>query len=91
MRVLSIAIGLLFSYPDGRLHSSFYTLGQTECFLLFDCRWLDFVLEMFRATGSDFDFLTSEIDQNAKNQPAPNCSYKGLDPATGVPIRNLPT
>jgi hypothetical protein len=26
MRVLSIAIGLLFSYPDGRLHSSFYTL-----------------------------------------------------------------
>src|SRR6267154_5995323 len=44
-----------------------------------------FVLEMFHVTGSDFGFLTSEIDQNAKNQPAPNCSYKGLDPATGVP------
>jgi hypothetical protein len=44
-----------------------------------------FVLEMFRVTGSDFGFLTSELDENAKNQPAPNCSYKGLDPATGVP------
>jgi hypothetical protein len=44
-----------------------------------------FVLEMFRVTGSDFGFLTSAIDRNAKNQPAPNCSYKGLDPATGVP------
>jgi hypothetical protein len=44
-----------------------------------------FVLEMFRVTGSDFGFLTSEIDRNAKNQPAPRCSYKGLDPATGVP------
>jgi hypothetical protein len=40
---------------------------------------------MFRVTGSDFGFLTSELDENAKNQPAPNCSYKGLDPATGVP------
>jgi hypothetical protein len=45
----------------------------------------DFVLEMFRVTGSDFGFLTGEIDLNAKNQPAPNCSYKGLDPALGVP------
>lgn len=44
-----------------------------------------FVLEMFHVTGSDFGFLTSGIDENAKNQPAPNCSYKGLDPATGVP------
>ena len=45
----------------------------------------DFVSEMFRVTGSDFGFLTSETDLNAKNQPAPRCSYKGLDPATGVP------
>lgn len=44
-----------------------------------------FAMEMFRVTGSDFGFLTSEIDLNAKNQPAPRCSYKGLDPATGVP------
>src|SRR5262249_1544484 len=44
-----------------------------------------FVLEMFRVTGSEFGFLTSEIDLNAKNQPAKNCSYKGLDPAAGVP------
>lgn len=44
-----------------------------------------FVLEMFHVTGSDFGFLTSEIDQNAKNQPAPRCSYKGLNPAKGVP------
>ena len=45
----------------------------------------EFVLEMFRVTGADFGFLTSEIDQNAKNQPGKNCSYKGLDPAAGVP------
>jgi len=44
-----------------------------------------FVLEMFHVTGSDFGFLTTDIDQKAKNLPAPNCSYKGLDPATGVP------
>jgi hypothetical protein len=45
----------------------------------------DFLSTMFRVTGSDFGFLTSEIDVNAKNQPAKNCSYKGLDPAVGVP------
>jgi len=45
----------------------------------------DFVLEMFHVTGSDFGFLTTDIDRNAKNQPAPNCSYKGLNPANGVP------
>jgi len=28
-----------------------------------------FVLEMFHVTGSDFGFLTSEIDQNAKTTP----------------------
>jgi hypothetical protein len=44
-----------------------------------------FVLEMFRETGSDFGLLTSEIDLNAKNQHAPRCSFKGLDPVTGVP------
>jgi hypothetical protein len=44
-----------------------------------------FVLEMFHVTGADFGFLTSEIDQKAKNQLANSFSYKGLDPATGVP------
>jgi hypothetical protein len=44
-----------------------------------------FVLEMFRVTGSDFGFLTSEVDVNAKNRPANSFSYKGVDPATGVP------
>jgi hypothetical protein len=30
MSALSIAMGILFSYPDGRLHSSFYTLEACE-------------------------------------------------------------
>jgi hypothetical protein len=34
---------------------------------------------MFRAAGSDFDFLTSEIDQNAKNQPAPNPDFSQIN------------
>lgn len=45
----------------------------------------DFVLEMFRVTGSDFGLLTSEIDLHAKNRPADSYSCKGLDPAIGVP------
>jgi hypothetical protein len=44
-----------------------------------------FVLKMFRVTGSDFGLLTIEVDVNAKNRPANSFSYKGLDPATGVP------
>jgi hypothetical protein len=44
-----------------------------------------FVLEMFRVTDSDFGFLTSQVDVNSKNRPANSFSYKGLDPATGVP------
>jgi len=43
------------------------------------------MLEMFRVTGSDFAFLTSAIDRNAKNQPGKNCSYKGLNLEHGVP------
>jgi hypothetical protein len=45
----------------------------------------DFVSQMFRLTGSDFGFLTSEVDMKAKNTIATSLSYKGLDPATGVP------
>jgi hypothetical protein len=43
------------------------------------------MLEIFRVTGSDFAFLTSAIDRNAKNQPGKNCSYKGLNLEHGVP------
>ena len=36
-------------------------------------------------TASDFARLTSEIDLKAKNTAPPIVSFKGLDPATGVP------
>jgi len=77
--------------PTARFPSPLFTNYWTG---QFDGKWAKkvgiekiehFVLEMFRVTGSDFAFLTSEIDEKAKNQPAKNCSYKGLDPATGVP------
>jgi hypothetical protein len=77
--------------PDARFPSPLFTNYWTGAF---DGKWAnrvgiekveDFVSEMFRVTHSDFGFLTSEVDLNAKNQPAPNCSYKGLDPASGVP------
>src|SRR5205823_4833047 len=45
----------------------------------------DFMSEMFRATGSDLAFLTSEIDLQAKNRPERSLSYERLDPARGVP------
>jgi hypothetical protein len=77
--------------PSARFSSPLFTNKWTG---RFDGKWAnrvgierveDFVLEMFRVTGSDFGVLTSETDLNTKNQPAPSCSYKGLDPATGVP------
>jgi hypothetical protein len=76
---------------DARFPSPLFTNYWTGAF---DGKWADrvgiekvedFLSEMFRVTGSDFGFLTSETDLNAKNQPAPRCSYKGLDPARGVP------
>jgi hypothetical protein len=45
----------------------------------------DFVQEMFRVTSSDFGLLSSEADMEAKNQSTKGYSYKGLDPASGVP------
>ena len=77
--------------PDSRFPSPLfanYWTGQ------FDGKWArkvgvekveDFVSKMFRVTASDFGFLTSEIDLRAKNTASPIVSYKGLDPATGVP------
>jgi len=77
--------------PDARFPAGPFTNYWTG---EFDGKWAnrvgiekidDFVLEMFRVTSADLVVLTTEIDLNAKNQPAPNCSYKGLDPARGVP------
>jgi hypothetical protein len=60
----------------------------------FDGRWAtkigldnveEFLLEMFLLTASDFGLLTTEVDLKAKNTAPPVISYKGLDPATGVP------
>jgi hypothetical protein len=45
----------------------------------------DFLSTMFRATGSDFGFLTSEIDLETKNTNATSLSYKGMDLASGIP------
>ena len=45
----------------------------------------DFLSTMFRVTGSDFGFLTSEIDLETKNTNATNLSYKGMDLASGIP------
>jgi hypothetical protein len=77
--------------PTARFPSPLFTNYWTG---QFDGKWAnrvgiekieDFVSEMFRVTGSDFGFLTSEIDLNAKNTAPPIVSYKGLDPACGVP------
>jgi hypothetical protein len=45
----------------------------------------DFVSEMFRVTCSDFGFLTSEADLNAKNKDATAYSYQGLNLDAGIP------
>jgi hypothetical protein len=69
------------------LFSSYWT-GQ------FDGNWAvkvgigkveDFVSEMFRATGSDFALLTTEVDRKAKNQGPMSYSYQGFDLGSGVP------
>jgi hypothetical protein len=49
---------------------------------------IGFVSEMFRMTGADFGLLTSQSDLDAKNYLVTNdgqMSYKGLDPASGIP------
>jgi hypothetical protein len=45
----------------------------------------DFLVEMFRVTGSDFGILTTEIDLRAKNRPPNSYSYAGMDLETCVP------
>jgi hypothetical protein len=77
--------------PDSRFPSPLFTNKWTG---QFDGKWAkkvgiekieSFVSEMFRVTASDFALLTSEIDLKAKNTAPPIVSFKGLDPATGVP------
>ena len=77
--------------PDSRFPSPLFTNKWTG---QFDGRWIrkvgiekveNFVSEMFRVTASDFALLTTEVDLTAKNTAPPIVSYKGLDPATGVP------
>ena len=64
----------------------------------FDSKWafsiglekvVDLAIEMFDASGSDFGLLTTLADLNAKNidqgETATSISYRGLDPALGVP------
>jgi hypothetical protein len=77
--------------PDSRFPSPLFTNYWTG---QFDGRWTkrvgietlkQFVSEMFRVTASDFVFLTSEVDLQAKNTAPPIVSYKGLNPETGVP------
>jgi hypothetical protein len=77
--------------PTARFPSPLFTSKWTGSF---DGKWVGrigvekveaFVVEMFRVTGSDFGLLTSEIDLKAKNTIATSLSYKGLDPARGVP------
>jgi hypothetical protein len=44
-----------------------------------------FVFEMFRVTGSDFGFLTTDVDLKAKNTNAMSYSYQGLKLDAGIP------
>jgi len=77
--------------PDFRFRAPLFTNKWTG---QFDGRWArkvgldkveEFVLEMFRLTGSDFGLLTTEVDLKAKNTAPPIVSFMGLDPEQGVP------
>jgi hypothetical protein len=43
------------------------------------------VHQMFRASGADFGFLTTEIDKEAKNTNSDSYSYQGMNLEDGVP------
>lgn len=71
----------------GRLFANYWT-GQ------FDGKWAlkvgiekieDFVVEMFRVSGSDFGLLTTEVDLKAKNTKEPIVSYQGKNLDLGIP------
>jgi hypothetical protein len=77
--------------PDFRFRQPLFTNYWTA---QFDGRWAskvgidkieEFVLEMFRLTGSDFGLLTTEVDLRAKNTAPPVVSFMGFDPEQGVP------
>jgi hypothetical protein len=83
--------------PSARFPSPLFSNRWTGAF---DHKWAerigiekveDFVFEMFRVTGSDFGLLTPEVDLKSKNRTTAaqgqihSLSYKGLDPALGIP------
>ncbi len=80
--------------PTARFPSPLFT---NYCSGDFDGKWasrigiekiIDFVSEMFRVTGADFGLLTSQSDLDSKNYLVTKdglMSYRGLDPASGVP------
>ena len=77
--------------PDSRFPSPLFTNKWTGHF---HGKWANqvgiekieaFVCEMFRVTASDFGLLTTRVDLEAKNTLPPVVSYKGLDPASGIP------
>ncbi|HEV3037057.1 MAG TPA: hypothetical protein VHA33_04655 [Candidatus Angelobacter sp.] len=77
--------------PTARFPSPIFTNYWTGDF---DGKWAGrigiekveaFVLEMFRVTGSDFGFLTTEIDLKAKNRLPKSYSYEGLSLDHGIP------
>ena len=60
----------------------------------FDGRWAkrvglgkveEFVTEAFQVTGSDFGFLTTEVDLKFKNTSPTRHSFQGFDMAKGLP------
>lgn len=77
--------------PEARFPSPLFTNDWTG---EFDGVWVKkvgiekivrFISEMFYVATSDFGFLTTEIDLKAKNTITTSLSYKGLDPAKGIP------
>jgi hypothetical protein len=77
--------------PTARFPSPLFTNYWTG---RFDGNWVDrvglqrvqeCVHQMFRASGADFGFLTTEVDKKAKNTTAQVFSYMGMNLEDGVP------
>jgi hypothetical protein len=77
--------------PTARFPSPLFTIYWVG---RFEGRWVDrvgirraqeCVCEMFRVSGADFGFLTTEADMKAKNTREPVLSYQGLTLDSGIP------
>jgi hypothetical protein len=77
--------------PTARFPSPIFTNYWTG---RFEARWVEkvgvpkvqeCVRELFRTSGSDFGFLTTEADLKAKNTSARSQSYQGMNLEDGVP------